>query len=143
MTRPADPAGSSDGVRTPPDPPLPVPAKQALQNVTGDLQTDPMSESIDVHQVDDTTWVVRDPAFTRDDPRHTIACMAQSAGGHVEVIWLLSGRTSTYPSLRSALDAVRHERRPQTRPFAIPHLPPVRGRGSGRSRTHRQGRRSD
>ncbi|MBP1079089.1 hypothetical protein JOD63_003057 [Microbacterium terrae] len=102
-----------------------------------------MPESIDVHQVDDTTWVVHDPTVARNDPRHTLACMTQTEGGAVEVIWLLSGRTSSHPSLRAALDAVRNERRPQTRPFAIPHLPPVRGRGSARSRTHRQGRRSD
>jgi hypothetical protein len=81
--------------------------------------------------VSDTGWLIYDTAYPLDDSRHVVAHI-EAKQDIFDVTWLRHLRLPTaYIQLKDALHDVEQRTatgtlQRSTRPFKIPHLPPVR-----------------
>lgn len=82
----------------------------------------------ELRKVTDSEWVILDHKYTRNDSRHTIACVYRLDENEVEVNWLRElPLASYYMTPFDVLEDVQrfHARERSRRPLTIPHLPPL------------------
>ncbi|MFB8189626.1 hypothetical protein ACFC14_09905 [Microbacterium sp. NPDC055988] len=99
------------------------------------MEHDPDRRFALVH-VSDTDWAIHDLHYPEGDHRRVVCTIFEDAPTEFEVLWRRDLPLALrYCSAEEVLDAVRRfqDASRATRPIPIPHLPPTRNRGAGRS----------
>lgn len=80
----------------------------------------------DATRVTSIEWVIRDHAFSNNDPRSTIACVWKIDPGEYEVVWVRDlGLQRYYHSVDAVLDDIGASRLRAENPAPVPRRAPV------------------